>query len=211
MEIDVRISGKKTPVRVDFEDTGSRICRYGVEGGKRFAALSDYLSDSPPEVVEDILACLFSGKKTSPDIFREYVSSDEFILAKRPLFLERGGFTCTSEGDFRSLSDSAQRLYDSGLLGADDFSNTYITWTKRKTRRVLGRCYPMFRVISISPILDSGSVPEDCLDFVVYHEFLHIRQGLMFGRRYHNTDFRRQEREFPGYDSIQKVLSRLGS
>jgi hypothetical protein len=211
MDIAIPIAGKQTPVKVEFKDMGNYICRHGFKGGKPFATVSDYLSDAPPGVVEDLLTFMFSGKKGAPTIFEDYVSSEGFILAKRPVFLGRGSFTCTSEGNFRSLSESVQRLYDAGLVEESDISNTYITWTKRKTKRVLGRCHWMFRVISISPILDSDGISEECLDFVVYHEFLHIRQGLLTGKRHHTAAFRREERQFPDYERIQKELARIGS
>ena len=209
METTVRGSRGQLRVQYEFKDIGFYVCRCSIRNGSGYASVTDYLADAPPGIVEDLLGFMFGGKKGNPGLYEEYVSSDEFIQAKRPEYLARGSFTCTSEGKYRSLSDSVQRLFDAGFLDESDMRNTYITWTKRKTKRILGRCHSMFRVISISPILDSPDVREECLDFVVYHEFLHIRQGLRTGKRHHDTSFRLQERAFPGYGKIQEELSRL--
>ena len=85
----------------------------------------------------------------------------------------------------------------------------YLTWTRRPSVSVLGTCHSIFRVISISKALDTDSLPPDCLDFVMYHEFLHVRQGVRIGKRKHDSDFRREEQGFPGYERIKRDLAGL--
>ncbi len=190
---------------------GSNLYRGTISRDGIHLTITSYLEDAPPEVIDDIVRFVVDRKTGfRPVHFEEYIATDEFILSKRPLFLEQSKrFKCASEGEFRSLSDSVQRLYDSGLLDEDDLQNTYITWSKRRAVRTLGVCYAMFRVIAITPALDTLDLPEDCLDFVVYHEFLHLRVGVKIGKRNHNRTFREQERMFPDYKRVDRDLQKL--
>ncbi|MBO4348534.1 MAG: M48 family metallopeptidase [Candidatus Methanomethylophilaceae archaeon] len=198
-------------VEYGFGDIGSALYRGTVGKDGIRLVITRYLEDAPQEVIDDVIRFLLDRKGGyRPERFEEYIATDEFILSKRPLFLEESRkFKCTSEGEFRSLADSAQRLLDSGLLDAEDLQNTYITWSKRRAVRTLGVCYAMFRVISITPALDTLDVPEQCLDFVVYHEFLHLRVGVRIGKRNHNKSFRDQERMFPNHEEVEKELRKL--
>ncbi len=205
------MAGSLVKVEYEFGDVGSNLYRGTISRNVMHMVITDNLEDAPPEVIEDLIRYA-AERKTGyrPVHFEEYIASEEFILNKRPLFLEKSKrFKCASEGEFRSLSDSVQRLYDSGLLDENDLQNTYITWSKRRAIRTLGVCYAMYRVISISPALDSLDVPEDCLDFVVYHEFLHLRVGVKIGKRNHNKCFRDQERMFPDYERVNRDLVKL--
>ncbi len=198
-------------VEYEFGQIGSSLYRGTIRGKKIRLVITDYLEDAPQDVVEDVICFVLERNEGyRPERFEGYIATDEFILNKRPLFLEDSRmFKCTSEGEYRSLSDSVQRLMDSGLLDADDLQNTYITWSKRRAVRRLGVCYAMFRVISITPALDTLDVPEDCLDFVVYHEFLHLRVGVKIGKRNHNKSFRDQERLFPDHERVERDLQKL--
>ncbi len=162
-------------------------------------------------MIDDVVRYAQSGGSgPRPQLLVMYSATDEFILAKRPLFLERcKRFKLASDGEYRDLSDSVQRLLDSGLLTEDDLQNTYITWSKRRAVRTLGVCYALYRVISISPALDSPDVPLECLDFVVYHEFLHLRVGVKIGGRNHNQAFRSMERMYPDYDRVVSELRKI--
>ena len=83
----------------------------------------------------------------------------------------------TTAGTCRDLSESVQRLLDAGLLSESDVGNSYMSWTRRGALRRMGFCSTMFRVVGISSVLDSQEVPDHVVDYVVYHECLHLRQG----------------------------------
>ncbi len=196
-------------VEVIFEKTGNSVCRYKA-GKKPFVAVSDYLEDAPQDVIRDLVKFLFGKNGPCPAKFEEYVSSDAFVNAKRPLFLSRSRkFRYTAEGSVYNLHDSVRRLLDSGLVTESDVRNVYFTWTVRSAVRLLGTCYSMFRVISVSSALDSEDVPETHLDYVVYHEILHIRQGFHMKKIHHDAAFRIQENRYPDCRRIREELSRL--
>jgi predicted metal-dependent hydrolase len=75
--------------------------------------------------------------------------------------------------------------------------------------RKMGFCSPMMRVVGISCVLDDVSVPEFVLDYVVYHESLHLVQGYIPGQRAHSREFREKEKMYPRYEEAEKCLRTL--
>lgn len=178
--------------------------------------VSDYLDEAPDGVLFDFLkgavdyALGRKGRGFGPD-FTEYVRSDAYIEAKRPVYLRRSrNLTRSDTGEFRNIYDAVQRLLDSGLLFASDLDNTYFTWTRNLNRTRLGYCSQMFRTVAISQVFDRLDVPEYAFDFVTYHECLHLRQGYRpFNRRPHDAAFHRQEKLFPMYREAEDYIRKI--
>ena len=87
-----------------------------------------------------------------------------------------------------------------------------ITWSQRRTKSILGHHDHIYDSITISKTLDSQDVPEWFVEYILYHEMLHIKHParLIKGRRYYHTSaFRLDERRFPYYEQAQKWLDRL--
>jgi predicted metal-dependent hydrolase len=87
-----------------------------------------------------------------------------------------------------------------------------ITWSQRRTRRILGHHDRVHETITISKSLDSAEVPQWFVEYILYHEMLHIKHPakIMNGRRYYHTGaFRSDERRFPHYDNAQRWLERV--
>ncbi len=183
--------------------------------GKVKLVFSDYLADAPEDVVMDFgrMAVLRAKRMdwSTPQSFLDHIATDSFITNHRPTFVARSkNLTRSDMGEHRFLPDSVQRLLDSGLLTPDDVDNSWFSWTRRDNVRRLGFCSTMFRVVGISSILDSPDVSTDAVDFVVYHESLHLRQGYRDTRRVHDSTFRSWERAYPGYDAVIDELRHLG-
>ena len=137
--------------------------------------------------------------------------SEDFILRKRPVYFKRcRRLTRSDMGEHRNLFDSVQRLLDMGLLDARDIDNTVFSWTTGSNRTKLGYCAQMFRIVVISSVFDDPNVPEELLDYVVFHECLHLRQGYRpFNRRPHDAEFQRQERLYPDHEEMERKLKTL--
>jgi len=87
-----------------------------------------------------------------------------------------------------------------------------ITCSQRRPRRTLAHHDRAHETITISKSLDSAEVPEWFVEYILYHEMLHIKHPakIMNGRRYHHTSaFRSDERRFPHYDGAQRWLERV--
>ncbi|AIZ56338.1 hypothetical protein Mpt1_c04450 [Candidatus Methanoplasma termitum] len=178
--------------------------------------ISDYLIDAPDDVIADFSKTVIGTiKKKRPTYGRTYldwVRSDEYIDSKRKIYLRRSrNLTGSPEGNERNLIESLDRLLDSGLLDPGSIGNSFFSWTKIPNVRKFGFCSPMMRVVGISCLLDDVSIPEFVLDYVVYHEALHLKQGYRPGQRSHSKEFRQQERKYPKYEEAEKYLKALGS
>src|ERR687886_823551 len=83
---------------------------------------------------------------------------------------------------------------------------------RRRTRTILGHHDGVHDTIVISKTLDSTEVPEWFVEYILYHEMLHIKHParLIDGRRYYHTNaFRTDERRFPRYEEAQLWLERI--
>ena len=91
-----------------------------------------------------------------------------------------------------------------------------LTWSSRKTYRILGHHDATHKKIVISRSLDTPETPRYIVEYVIFHEMLHIAHPTKHvnGRRYNHTPaFRRDERKFPHYRAaenwIEKNVNRL--
>jgi predicted metal-dependent hydrolase len=66
--------------------------------------------------------------------------------------------------------------------------------------------------IIINKTLDVHNIPEWFVEYVLYHEMLHIKHParLVKGRRvYHTNAFRLEEQRFPSYQEAQDLLDQI--
>jgi hypothetical protein len=173
--------------------------------------ISDYLIDAPDSVLNDFSKTVvqtISGERPAyGSEYLDWVRSDEYVCSKRKIYLKRSrNLTGSPEGNERNLLDSLDRLLDSELLDPSSIGNSFFSWTKTPNVRKMGVCSPMMRTVGISSALDDVSVPEYVLDYVVYHEALHLAQGYRPGERAHCRNFRENERKYPEYEKADRYL-----
>ena len=192
--------------------------RWQVGSGRFTFFASDYMEDAPREAMDGFTEGAVSrildtrrNRKPFGDAFTDYIKSDDFVLSKRPVYLKRSRNLAMNEtGQYRSIADSINRLYDMGLLRDSDIDNAVITWTKKPNYNRVGYCSTMFRVVTISSVLDSPDFTERALDEVVYHECMHLRQGYRpFDPNPHDAEFHRNMKLFTGLDEAEKEIGRI--
>ena len=176
--------------------------------------LSDYLENAPISVLNDECTAIVAwsrGKKyVQPESLSDYIRSTDFIVGNRPIYLRRcRTVSMTQQGKSKNLIDSVERLMDMELVFDNDIRNSFFTWATHMAKFKFGQCNQTFRVVSVNPDLDSDSVPDEVVDYVVYHEILHLRQDPTKNRRPHNAQFRSWEHMFPDYDSMEEYLKKF--
>jgi hypothetical protein len=86
-----------------------------------------------------------------------------------------------------------------------------LTWSANKTYRILGHHDATHEHIAISKSLDSRDVPRFVVEYVVFHEMLHIHHPTKHvnGRRYsHTAAFKRDERKFAYFEEAERWIER---
>ncbi len=182
--------------------------------GKAYVRISDICRDLP-KPAHQALALILVGKllrKRIPDeakdIYSNAISKDEFRVRAAEYRKKYGRKVITSSKGERYDLD---RIFDK--LNKDYFGNALtkpvLTWSARKTYRILGHYDATHKTIAISKSLDSAKVPPFVVEYVVFHEMLHILHPakLIGNRRYHHTpEFRRDERHFLYFDEAEKWI-----
>jgi hypothetical protein len=188
-----------------------------IRSGHVYVRLSDICKDSPPEVIRAlafVLVARLLGKKVPAvhdRIYRDYSLGPE-VMRSSDIARRRHGRKMISSAqggtyDLDKLFFKLNRKYfDSGL------EKPTITWSQRKTRSILGHHDRVYETITISKSLDSPQVPDWFVEFIVYHEMLHIKHParMINGRRYYHTAaFRIDERRFGKYEKAQRWLEQV--
>jgi hypothetical protein len=85
-------------------------------------------------------------------------------------------------------------------------------WSHKNSHRILGHYDSGHGTIIVSRKLDSPSVPRYLVEYVVYHEMLHIRFPVeRSGQRrvVHSREFREAEKNFPQYELACRQIKHL--
>ena len=85
-------------------------------------------------------------------------------------------------------------------------------WSRGISRTMLGHFDPAHNAIVISRIFDQPRVPALALDYVMYHEMLHLLHPVDHAgvrRRVHTREFREAEKKFPRVMEAKAILKTL--
>ena len=188
-----------------------------LRSGRVYVRLSDICKDSPPEVLRALAWILVSrllGKRVPAihdRVYRDYSLTPSVMRASDLVRRGRGR---------KQISSAQGEVYDLDRMFAklnrkffnSEISKPTLTWSQRRTRSILGHHDHLYDSITISKTLDSKEVPEWFVEYILYHEILHIKHPakLIKGRRYYHTSaFRLDERRFPHYEQAQRWLEQL--
>lgn len=187
-----------------------------LKNGRYLLRISDLMIGSPPDALEAVAHIMFSkvtGRACPPpfeEAYSLYANSPRALRKLERAARERGWrFVYGSRGDCRNLDASFERVnqrYFRGRIRRPD-----LTWTRTRSRSRLGLYDGTFNVLAISRRLDSRRVPLYVLDYVVYHEMLHMVYPIEIrdGRRHvHTRGFLEAERRYEHYDRAMKWLNR---
>lgn len=188
-----------------------------VRAGRVFVRISDLLQGAPPEVIRALAFLLVArllSRKAPQDherLYRSYAFSPE-MLRKSDLARKARGrkVISTSKGRFYDLERMFSRL--NRLYFDGELDRPVLTWSQRRARSILGHHDAAHDTITISKTLDSAEVPEWFVEYILFHEMLHIKHParVIKGRRYYHTPaFRAEERSYPRYEQSQQWLDRV--
>ena len=188
-----------------------------LRSGRIYVRVSDVLTHSPREVLY-ALACILVAKLYRRKAPREHELTYR-TYAAHPSVLSRADETRRDRG-YKITTSPQGKVYDLNEV-FDQLNGTYfgnqlekpnLTWSKLRARRILGHHDQVHDTITISRALDTPRIQPFVLEYVLYHEMLHIkhpprRNG---GRTiYHSAEFRTDERRFERFDEALKLLDQI--
>lgn len=183
-----------------------------------FIRVSDLFRDAPAEIVHALAMILLSKlyrKKVDGShqwTYRTFILGADIQQRARAARTERGRTPrrLNASGRYRHLDPCFERLnlkYFGGTL-----NKPRLSWSEKRSKRILGR-YDMTRdTIFISRLFDAPSVPSFMLDYVMFHEMLHVKhQSRVKDCRVqvHTPEFRLDERTFEQYDDARLWLKKM--
>lgn len=190
--------------------------RYEAQG--RIAAqLSDLVQDAPAEVL-DALATILLAKLYERRVpgrtrqtYRRWLNLPQTYSRMLAARRARGRrHALPPEGRAHDLDAAFDRL--NARYFASRLRKPRLGWSHRPSRRRLGSYDPAHDAITVSSVLDRPGVPPLAIDYVLFHEMLHVRhpgRPVPGGRQVHTADFRADERRFEGLAAAQRILQGL--
>lgn len=187
-----------------------------VRRGKVFVRLAEICREMPlnaQKALAYILVAKLLRKKVPPparEVYSNYIKRQEIRDKAAENKKTRGRKIISSaSGAFFDLDEIFEKL------NAEYFKKTLpkpvLSWSSRKTYRILGHHDSAHETIIISQSLDDRNVPEYVVEYVVFHEMLHIFHPTEHrdGRRYNHTPaFRRNERKFRYFTEAENWIER---
>lgn len=181
-----------------------------------FVRIGDICSDMPM-LSQKGLAYILVGKLLrkkiidgAEEIYSAYIKSDHIQKKAAQDKRARGRkVVTTSKGNVYDLeeifSDVNKRYF------GDMMPRPVLTWSSQKTYHILGHHDATHNQITISQSLDSPETPRYIVEYVMFHEMLHIAHPAknINGRRYHHTaEFKRDEKRFAFYEKAESWIQR---
>jgi hypothetical protein len=222
-EVFARVFRELKP-RTPLPKVSVEFCRFAnpdsfirLEAGAIHVRISDLLEGAPSPVLE-ALAHILLGKLFRRPIARIYAHRYRLYLNRRDIRRQmhlvrqiRGRkFVSGPQGSHYNLDAVFEALntqYFDGLL-----ARPLLGWSRQVSRSMLGHFDPSHNAIIISRIFDNAGVPALALEYVMFHEMLHLRYPAEHHgarRRVHTREFRQAEKQFAKLREAKETLKKL--
>ncbi len=185
--------------------------------GRALVRLSDLLEGAPESVLRAIAHILLAKLYRKPidrlqsQRYRRYVTSHALVTKAEQMRSLRGRkHIDTPQGAVYNLDaifDDLNARFFFGLLGRPN-----LTWSRDHARNSLGHYDPAHNAMVVSRVFDSPRVPRYAVEYIVYHEMLHLKHPVkMRGTRrcVHGREFQADEKLFPHLEEAKRFLKRL--
>jgi len=179
--------------------------------------ITDILEGAPAPILESLAYILVTKllKRETPkehsDRYRRYLNRKDMRRSLHLVRQSRGRkFLSGGKGAHYDLDQVFEDLnfrYFHGLM-----ARPLLGWSRRPSRTLLGHFDPSHNAIIISKALDHRDVPKIALEFVMFHEMLHLRfpvehRGIR--RCVHTPEFKAAERQFEHWKEAKELLKHL--
>jgi hypothetical protein len=204
-------------IRVEFRKYANAKAQIQLRDGVLTVKIADTLAVAPDEVqtalAEILLSKLFRRRvpAESQTRYRKYLNRREVRADLEQTRRARGRKQLAEpEGEHHNLLqifDELNFAYFFGLM-----ARPTIGWSRKASRTMLGHYDPSHHTIVLSKILDRADVPKLAVEYVMYHEMLHLRHPVEHRgtrRCVHTADFKAEEKRFAQFAEAKKLLKIL--
>ncbi len=205
------------PINVKYKRFVDPNSRVQLEGGRITATISDLLEGAPAPVTEALAHILLSKLYRKP-IARHHQHRYRLYLNRRDMRhridltrQERGrkahkGSAGTTH-DLVAVFEDLNARHFGGMMTRPELG-----WSHVRSRTRLGHFDPSHNMIMISRIFDDPRAPRLALEYVMFHEMLHLRYPVDHSgtrRCVHTPEFKAHEKQFPDFKDAKALLRKL--
>ncbi len=185
--------------------------------GKLLVRVSDLLEGAPDYVLRAIAHILLAKMYRKPIDpqqairYRRYISTQHMSRKAHLVRQMRGRkHIASAQGhsyDLDAIFEELNTRFFYGLL-----ARPTMTWSSEPARNRLGHYDPAHNAIVVSRVFDHPRVPRLAVEYIVYHEMLHLKHPVRLRgskRCVHSAEFQAEERLFPALDEAKRFLRHL--
>jgi len=204
-------------ITVEFRDHANANSRAVLRDAHLRVRITDLL-ETAPAPVQEALAHILIGKllrrKPSAEIiaiYNRYLNRADVrhrldVVKRqrgRKLLLHPRG----ENYDLQQIFDHLNQKYFAGSI-----ARPQLGWSARPSRTSLGHYDPSHRTIALNRLLDSRKADTMVVEFVMFHEILHLKFGMDYKAgqaRVHTKEFKAAEKSFERYAEARTALKRF--
>ncbi|MBX9603877.1 MAG: M48 family metallopeptidase [Bryobacteraceae bacterium] len=214
-----RLKPRTEPPLLDvrFRAFASATSTVRLREGRMEIRISDLLESAPEPVLEALAEILLAKLYRKPvpqpasSRYRRYLNRQDVRERMSEMKQQRGRKQMRSpkgqHHDLEALFEDLNFRYFHGLM-----ARPALGWSVRESRSILGHYDPAHHAIVLSRALDRPGVPKVAVEYVLFHEMLHLRHPESHNgarRCVHTRAFREAERVFDGLEVAKMILRRL--
>ena len=203
--------------RVEFYAFANVNSTIRLREGVMHVRVSDLLEGAPETVIKAIAHILLSKIYRKPiqplhaTRYRRYISSHDMTAKAHLVRQVRGRKRIESARgkiyDLDEVFEEMNRQFFHGLL-----ARPQMTWSRAHARNSLAHYDPAHNAIVVSRVFDHARVPRYAIEYIVYHEMLHLKYPVKLRgsrRCVHGPEFQAEEKLFPRLDEAKTFLKTL--
>jgi len=204
-------------IHLEFKPFANADSRIRLENGVVSVRVTDLLEGAPAPVIE-ALAHILLGKLYRKPAARQYEHRYRLYLNRRDMRRrinvvrqERGRkIHLGSQGTVHNLEavfEELNREHFGGMMARPGLG-----WSHIRSRARLGHFDPSHNMIVISRIFDDPRAPRLALEYVMFHEMLHLHYPVDHSgsrRCVHTPEFKAHEKQFPKFKEARALLKKM--
>lgn len=205
------------PIEVEYKKFVDPNSRVRLEAGRITVTITDLLEAAPAPVTE-ALAHILLNKLYRKPVARQHQHRYRLYLNRRDMRRRidetrqtRGRKAHTGpSGDTHDLVAIFEELnarHFGGMMARPELG-----WSHVRSRTRLGHFDPSHNTIMISRIFDDPRAPRLALEYVMFHEMLHLRYPVDHSgsrRCVHTPEFKAHEKQFPEFKEAKALLKKM--